>query len=222
MHRIYLHPLPVRIWHWVNAASCVLLLLTGLQIRYVGLINVLPFKTAVTIHNWTGFIVVGDFCLWLAYYVSSARVRSYHADLNPVRYFWGSLRQAIYYSIGIIEGVPNPFHPSIYRKFNPLQAMTYQFIMILLLPLQCITGLLLWNLTGFAGIVTLVGGVRVIDTVHVLIFIIFAFYIPAHVYLAAMGRTPLDHFKAMITGYEEQDVEPAEPAAVPIDSKPAE
>jgi len=204
MHRIYLHPLPVRIWHWINAAGCVLLVLTGLQIRYVGLIDVVPFKTAVTVHNWTGFVVVADFFLWLCFYISSARVRSYHTDLNPVRYFLGSMRQAVYYAIGIIERAPNPFHPSVYRKFNPLQLMTYQMIMIILLPIQCVTGILLWNLTGFAGVVTALGGVRVIDTAHVVIFIIFAFYIPAHVYLAAMGRTPLDHFKAMLTGWEEE------------------
>src|SRR5574340_1531494 len=117
MRRIYLHPLPVRVWHWVNAVTCILLVLTGIQIRYVGLINAVPFKTAVAVHNWTGFIVIGDFFLWFGYYLSSARVRSYHADLRPVRYFLGSMRQAYYYAIGIIEGAPNPFHPTVHRKF---------------------------------------------------------------------------------------------------------
>ena len=45
MQRIYLHPLPVRIWHWINAVTCVLLFLTGVQIRYVGLIDVISFRT---------------------------------------------------------------------------------------------------------------------------------------------------------------------------------
>lgn len=215
MQRVYLHPLPVRIWHWINAAGCVLLLLSGLQIRYVGLIHVVQFKTAVMVHNVTGFVVIADLCLWLGFYLSSRRIRSYHAILDPMKYLQGSIRQAVYYAVGIIERAPNPFHPTVYRKFNPLQAMTYQIIMIVLLPIQCATGILLWNLVGFAGVVTALGGVRVIDTVHVLIFIVFAFYIPAHIYLAAMGRTPLDHFKAMITGYEEQEapVEAEQPRA---------
>ena len=113
-------------------------------------------------------------------------------ELNPVKFFRGSLRQALYYGYGIFKGAPNPFHVSIYRKFNPLQAMTYQIIMLLLLPIQCFTGILLWNLTRFAGVVALLGGVRVIDTVHVLIFIVFAFYIPFHAYLGTLGRTPTD------------------------------
>ena len=31
--KVYLHPLPVRLWHWLNALGFVLLILTGAQIR---------------------------------------------------------------------------------------------------------------------------------------------------------------------------------------------
>ena len=207
MPRIYLHPLPVRIWHWINALCCVMLLLTGIQIRYVGVINLVPYRIAVQVHNIFGFILIGAFVLWLGYYLCSDRVRVYHAELNPYRYFVGSLRQALYYGYGIFQQFPNPFHPSIYHKFNPLQAMTYQLVMIVLLPIQIITGLMLWNLTGFATAVALLGGVRVIDTAHVLINIFFAFYIPAHVYLGTLGRTLTEHYKEMITGYAEEEEE---------------
>jgi thiosulfate reductase cytochrome b subunit len=212
MHRIYLHPLPVRIWHWINAATCVLLFLTGIQIRYVGLVNVVSFHFAVVAHGWLGFVLIANFFLWLGYYLSSARIRTYHAELNPVKYFVDSLKQTLFYSYGIFRKLPNPFHPSIYRKFNTLQAMTYQILMIILLPVQAITGILLWDLTRFAGVVTLLGGVRVVDTVHVLIFIFFAFYLPAHAYLGTLGRTPLTHYREMVTGYEEDD--DAEPGSV--------
>ena len=29
MHRLYIHPLPVRIWHWTNAVGFILMILTG-------------------------------------------------------------------------------------------------------------------------------------------------------------------------------------------------
>jgi thiosulfate reductase cytochrome b subunit len=51
--------------------------------------------------------------------------------------------------------------------------------------------------------VELFGGVRVVDTVHVLIFIFFVTYILIHPYLASLGATRTAHFKAMFTGYEE-------------------
>jgi len=212
MPRIYLHPLPVRIWHWINAATCVSLFLTGVQIRYVGLVDVISFRAAVVLHGWLGFLLIANFFLWLGYYLCSVRIRAYHAELNPVKYFLGSLRQTIYYGYGIFKGAPNPFHPSVLRKFNPLQAMTYQILMLLLLPVQGVTGVLLWDLTRFSGPVSLLGGVRVIDTVHVLIFIFFAFYIPAHAYLGTLGRTPGTHYKEMFNGYEEAEEEPADAA----------
>jgi thiosulfate reductase cytochrome b subunit len=89
MRRIYLHPLPVRIWHWINAGACVMLFLTGVQIRYVGLINAVPFRIAVAVHNWTGFVLIANFFLWLGFYLSSDRIKVYHAELNPVKYFRG-------------------------------------------------------------------------------------------------------------------------------------
>jgi thiosulfate reductase cytochrome b subunit len=210
MHRLYLHPLPVRIWHWINAAGCVILLLTGIQLRYIGLINVVPFSVAVAVHNWAGFILIANFFIWLGFYLTSDRIKVYHAELNPVKYFLGCLRQALFYSYGILKQAPDPFHPTQYSKFNPLQGMMYQVVMLILLPTQAATGLLLWDLNRFASTVAFVGGVRVIDTVHVLIFIFFAFYIPAHIYLGMLGRTSLEHYKEMFTGYAEEEGEEAD------------
>jgi thiosulfate reductase cytochrome b subunit len=46
-----------------------------------------------------------------------------------------------------------------------------------------------------------------VDTIHVLLFIVFSGFIIVHIYLGSLGHTPSAHFKAMITGYE--DVEDA-------------
>jgi len=81
--------------------------------------------------------------------------------------------------------------------------MSYQIIMLLLVPIQFITGILLWDVQRYSATVEFFGGVRVVDTVHVLIFIVFAAFIFIHPYLATLGRTPTAHIKAMFTGYEE-------------------
>ncbi len=210
MHRIYLHPLPVRIWHWINAAAFVLLILSGLQLRYVGLINLIPFRIAVATHNLVGFILIADFLLWLGYYLSSDRIKVYHTNPNLKEFFRETLDQARYYGYGIFKQAPEPFRVSVYRKFNPLQSMTYQIIMLVLLPVQIITGILLWDLDRFSSAVALLGGVRVIDTAHVLVFIFFVFYLPAHIYLGTLGHKPMTHIMEMMDGYE--DVEPEESA----------
>ncbi len=210
MQKLYIHPLPVRIWHWLNAVGMVLLILTGLQIRYVGLIDVVSFRTAVVAHQAVGFVLIANFFIWFFFYLSSDRIKVYHPVLSPREHFRGSWRQAYYYGYGIFKGDPNPFHVSVYRKFNPLQSMLYQIIMMLLLPVQFYTGILLWDVKRFSAQIDFFGGVRVIDTVHVLIFIFLVFYVLAHVYLASLGHTRLAHFKAMVTGYEEVEEAAAE------------
>jgi thiosulfate reductase cytochrome b subunit len=112
-----------------------------------------------------------------------------------------------FYGYGIFRGEPNPHHVSVYRKFNPLQSMLYQVIMMLLVPLQFATGILLWDVTRFASTVEMLGGVRIVDTVHVVLFIFFCGFVIVHIYLGALGHTPSAHFKAMLTGFEEVEDE---------------
>lgn len=210
MQKLYIHPLPVRIWHWINATGFVALILTGLQIRYAGPIDVLSFKTAVNLHNSIGFVLIGNFFIWLLFYLFSDKIKVYHPELNPKKYFRDSLRQVRYYGYGIFKGDPNPHHVSAYRKFNALQSMSYQIVIMVAVPLQFYTGLLLWDVTRFGGAVAFFGGVRVVDTVHVLLCIFFISFVFIHVYLATLGHSPTAHIKAMITGYEEIEDETAE------------
>ena len=211
MKAVYLHPLPVRIWHWINASCMILLILSALQIRYVGLIDVTSFHTAVVMHNWTGFVMIGNYFIWLLFYLNSDRIKAWH-PVPRKQYFEGAFRQMQFYAYGIFVGDPNPFQVTPYNKFNPLQIVLYQIVMLLLLPIQFVTGLLLWDVKRFSAPVDFVGGVRVVDTVHVLIFIFFVFFIQMHIYLATLGHTPLAHIKAMFTGYEEFEEHDAAPS----------
>jgi Ni/Fe-hydrogenase b-type cytochrome subunit len=213
MDKLYIHPLPVRIWHWTNAIGFVLLILTGLQIRYLDLMHVLSFRNAVVAHNWIGFALIANFFVWLGFYLFTDKIKVYHPELNPSKYFRASWWQIQYYGYGIFRGDANPHHPNAYRKFNPLQSMMYQIIMLLLVPLQFFTGLILWDVTRFSSMVELFGGLRVVDTIHVLLFIVFSGFIIVHVYLGSLGHTPSAHFKAMLTGYEDVEPDTADAAA---------
>jgi thiosulfate reductase cytochrome b subunit len=206
--KLYVNPLPVRLWHWTNAVGFVLLIVTGLQLRYAGQIDLMSFRHAVTLHNWVGFVLIANFFVWLGFYLFTDKIRVYHPELSPKKYFSASFRQMQFYGYGIFRGDPNPHHVSVYRKFNPLQSMMYQIVMMILVPLQFATGVLLWDVTRFAAAVEWFGGLRVVDTVHVLIFIFFSGFLFVHVYLSSLGHTPSAHFKAMWSGYEDVD-EPA-------------
>ena len=203
MAKIYINPLPVRIWHWLNALGFVVLILTGINIRYADVVGLMSFAMAVQVHNTVGFILIANYLVWLVFYLFTDKIVVYHPELNPRIYFRDSLRQMLYYGYGIFRGDANPHHASAYRKFNALQALTYQIVMILLVPIQFYTGVLLWDIERFGGSIALFGGVRVVATVHVLLFIFFTGFIFVHPYLASLSKQPFAHYKAMITGYEE-------------------
>jgi thiosulfate reductase cytochrome b subunit len=199
----YINPLPVRIWHWINALGFVLLILTGFQIRYVDIFNLMTFEVAVKLHNWVGFTVIANYFLWLGYYLFSDRITNYHPVLDAERFFRNFFLQARYYSYGIFKGERSPHHVRPEDKFNPLQKLTYQLIMLIAAPINFITGLMMWDVKRFEGWIEMMGGIRVVDTIHVVIFILFVFFIFVHAYMGALGRTPSTHYREMITGYEE-------------------
>jgi thiosulfate reductase cytochrome b subunit len=204
MKKIYIHPLPVRIWHWSNALGFVLLILSGLQIRYRDLVGLVSFEASVRLHNYVGFALMGSYLLWLVFYLTSDKIKNYQMELHPKKFYTDAINQAVYYGYGIFRGSANPHHASPYTKFNPMQKLTYDLIMLLVVPLQFFSGLLLWDVQRFSGAVSALGGVRTVDTIHVLLFIFFTAFLPVHAYLATLGATPGAHFKAMFTGYEEE------------------
>jgi Ni/Fe-hydrogenase b-type cytochrome subunit len=203
MKRIYLHPIPVRIWHWINAMSFLVLIVTGLQIRYRELLGLMKFGTAVDIHNMFGFLLIFNFFIWLLFYILTGKIRIYIPPLNIKKFITGCVRQARYYGFGIFIGEENPHHSTADNKFNPMQQMAYLSIMLLLIPLQLVTGLLLWDVKAFAGYINIFGGIKIVDTIHVFLFLFFTSFLFVHVYLATLGHTVMAHIKAMFTGFEE-------------------
>lgn len=205
MKKIYLHPLPVRVWHWINVASFLILIITGLQIRYSNIMHLLSFRTAVDIHNIFGFVLLFNYLLWVLYYILSSKLDIYMPARSIREFIEGSIRQARYYSYGIFRGEQNPHHPTPENKFNPMQQVAYLNIMTFLLPLQIVTGFMLWDKEIFAKWIAFFGGIRVVDSIHVLLFLFFTSFLFVHIYLATLGHTPLAHIKAMFTGYEEEE-----------------
>ncbi|MBC8018749.1 MAG: cytochrome b/b6 domain-containing protein, partial [Verrucomicrobia bacterium] len=119
---IYLTPMPVRIWHWLNAFGFITLVLTGLQIRFPEYLNIFgTYKAAIALHNTAGHVVSASYLLWLFYYlfVSGTLMRLYIPTINDIRH--GLLRQGIFYFFKYFLGRPNPHHASPDDKFNPMQ-----------------------------------------------------------------------------------------------------
>ncbi len=197
----YVHPLPVRIWHWVNAAGFILLVITGFQIRFADHLGYMSFESAVKVHNWVGFIVIADYFLWFLYYFVTGKIRIYYPDLNT--FIPRMIKQAQFYGYGIFIGDENPHHMTADNKFNAMQQKAYILIMFIVVPLQLLTGLFLWNITQFGGFIDFMGGVKIVDTIHVSLFYFFVTFMFVHAYLSTLGHTATAHMIAMFTGWEE-------------------
>ncbi|RJP51561.1 MAG: cytochrome B [Anaerolineaceae bacterium] len=198
---IYIHPAPVRVWHWINAVGITLLVVTGIQIRFAELVNFFSLEDAINIHNYVGFVVIGAYALWVSFYFGTGKIKIYFP--NPRTFIPGAIRQVKFYTGGFFRGEPNPHVMTPENKFNPLQQKAYLGLMFLFLPAQMITGLFLWRIKRFENYIDLIGGIKIVDSVHVLLFFFFAAFLVVHFYLATLGHTPTAHFKAMFTGYEE-------------------
>jgi len=204
MQRIFLHSIWIRIWHWVNLAAFIILILTGAQIRLPHALHFFSFESAVQIHSWLGFILIANYFIWLVYYLVTGNIKIYIPPLNrPLEFAKKALGQAKFYGWGIMVGDENPHHSTFYNKFNPLQQVSYLMIMVALIPLQLITGLLLWDPHLFGSVVSIFGGIQIVSLIHVFLWIFFSAFMIVHFYLATLGHTPMAHIIAMFKGYEE-------------------
>ncbi len=205
---VYVTPMPVRIWHWLNAFGIVTLCVTGLQIRFPDYINIFgAYKAAIRLHNTAGMVVSVSYILWLTYYMVIARslIRLYVPTLDDLKS--GIFRQAYFYFLTYFLGKPNPHHSSPDSKFNPMQKAAYLVIMFILLPLVIFSGVLLMYVAPLREVLLLLGGIKMLVGSHFLLACCFTAFLCVHIYLATLGHTPLSHFRQMWNGWEEEDVE---------------
>ena len=201
---VYLQPIPIRIWHWVNALGIITLIVSGAQIRFPEVITILgSYRAAIWTHNISGLVVSVFFVFWLVYYkmVRNTLDKLYIPNEEDLKH--GILRQLVFYCFWYFVGRPSPFHASPEVKFNPMQKAAYLVVMFLIVPLVILTGILLMNVTPLRVLILMTGGIKILDALHFLsACCVFAFLF-THVYLATLGATPLAYFKPMIFGWEE-------------------
>ena len=206
MKIIYLHPLPLRIWHWVNALIIILLILTGTQLRIPGIASLRPHHPALLVHKYVGWAMVASCVFWLVYSMVSDNLSRYYVIRK--RDFKGIFKQAKFYLISIFRGEENPFRPTPDEKFNPLQKLAYGAVMFIFAPVLVVTGFLFSDILFFRKYILFWKVVGVLNVIHVIGAYVFAFYLVVHVYMATLGPTAFFHIKAIIVGYEEEPDEP--------------
>lgn len=201
LRQMYLYSLYERLWHWLQAVAILLLLLTGYLIHNPKWLSWIPYRGLVYAHNVFAVVLLFDAALAFFYHLASGEIRQF---LPPTRgFFYQAYQQARYYLYGIFRGEPHPFHKTRERKLNSLQQATYFVLLNVMLPVQMLTGILMWLGWYWPDLLDRVGGLKTLAPIHTLFAWFFAAFIVIHIYLTTTGPTPTTYLKAMITGWED-------------------
>jgi thiosulfate reductase cytochrome b subunit len=202
--RIYMYESYRRFWHWLQTTSIVILLFTGLIIHRPDIFGAFSFRGIVTIHNVLAVILVVNALLSVFYHIATERVQEYIP--RPYGFFDDAILQAKYYMTGIFKGEAHPFEKRPDSRMNPIQKATYFGILNVLLPLQMLTGAVMWGVQNWPDVANWFGRLPFLAPFHSLVAWTFATFIVAHVYMTTTGATPLEAMRGMVTGYEEVEV----------------
>jgi len=198
--REYMYGIYERLWHWLQATVGLLLLLTGLAVHWPGLCGI-NFAVAISWHNALAFVLLGNALLALFFHLTTGEIKQFVPA--PGNLFNRLARQYRYYVWGMFRGAPHPTTKNRDSKFNPLQQLAYLGLLNLLLPLQVLSGLLLWGGQRWPGVLDAVGGLALPAALHSLGAWLFVAFLLMHVYLTTTGHRPGALIVAMITGWEE-------------------
>jgi len=192
-----LYPLGIRIWHWVNALLFAVLVITGIQLRAPDFSIFSQYGTVTALHGYAGVLCVLSYLFWLFYCIFTGAIRHYVVCRGDIR---NIPQQVAYYTFLVFKGHSNPFSAREDNKFNALQKITYSMVMFILLPVIIITGILFSNILFFSQIINAIGGLRMLDILHVIAGYLFVLFLIIHIYMATLGKTVTSYMKSMITG----------------------
>ncbi|MFP4369838.1 MAG: cytochrome b/b6 domain-containing protein [Candidatus Kapaibacterium sp.] len=200
MKKLYLYPLWLRIWHWVNAIFFIILIATGISLYYADESEILvSFDLARLLHNISGVAATFLFLIYVIFNIKSKNYK-YYIPKGPglvERMF----RQGHYYVYGVFKGEGHPFHPNKADKFNPLQKVTYFVVMFIMFPIVIISGWFMFFPEFAPEEVLGMGGVWPMAISHMVFGFLLSVFMFAHIYLATLGETVFSNFKSMFTGY---------------------
>ncbi len=194
MGRVYIFTRFERLWHWIQAVLIIGMLITGFEIH--GSYHLLGFEQAHRVHTTAVWAFIGLWVFAMFWHLTTGEWRQYIPTMKNID------KIVRFYSVGIFKGEPHPFKPTRERKHNPMQAQTYLGVTVVVTPLIWLSGLayLFYNELGAAGFRIDLGMIATVHTVGA--FLMLAFLI-GHIYLGTTGHTPMAHFRAMVTGWDD-------------------
>ncbi|MCU7836771.1 MAG: cytochrome b/b6 domain-containing protein [gamma proteobacterium symbiont of Taylorina sp.] len=201
-----------RLWHWSQMALIFTLVFTGFKVH--GTHDLISFETAVTLHTWAAIILLIIWVFAIFWLFTTGQWKHYIPTGENF------IKVARFYAFGIFQGEHHPYKKTYRRKHNPLQALTYLLVKIVIFPAIWISGIA-YLLISF-GLGNLLDGfgmecIECIAFIHTAAAIAIVVFVIAHVYLLTTGHSFTEHVRPMITGYDDVELTDEELAFLKAD-----
>jgi thiosulfate reductase cytochrome b subunit len=211
--KVYIYRLFERIWHWTQALLIFVLIFTGFEIH--SSYQALGFENAVQIHNTAAISLIILIVFAIFWHFTTDEWKQYIPTTRNLR------AQISYYFTGIFKNAPHPTRKTQLTKLNPLQRLVYLALKVFMIPLMVITGALyLYYRYPVKGRIESLEWMELapVAWLHTLGAFLLTAFVIVHLYLITTGHTATSNLKAMITGYEELELDEPEKAAADKDA----
>ena len=198
MQQILMYSRFERLWHWIQALTVILLLITGFEIH--GTYALLGFESAVDVHVIAAWTLIGIWGLAVFWHMVTGEWRQYiPSSANRV------VAMVKYYAFDIFMGGGHPHHKTRREKLNPMQRLAYLSLHVIILPGAVLSGLLYLFYPSWGSIGLGNWSLVTIALLHTAMAFAMLVFLIVHLYLAlTTSKEPLGYLKAMMTGYENE------------------
>jgi len=180
-----LHPLPIRVMHWINAATMLVMITSGWGIYDDDvIIRGFHFSSFWRLGDWAAWSLNWHFAgMWflvingLAYLIYGFVTGRFREKLLPIRFkdLVNTIVETLHFKIA---------HDDL-TVYNAVQKLLY-IIVIFAGIAQVVTGLAIWKPVQFSGLVSLLGGFQTARVLHFLGMAIIVGFLIVHVALALL------------------------------------
>ena len=206
MSPVVIHPLVVRVTHWLNAVAIVCLVMSGWKIYNASPLFGFSFPNWATLGGWLGgaiawhlaamWLLIANGLVYLLYGLAGRHFMRSFLPIGP-REVWRDLKEALTFRLHHKLGA-----------YNAVQRLLY-VVVVLLVAAAALSGLGLWKPVQFQDLVGLLGGYEMVRRIHFAAMAGIVGFTAIHLALVAVVPSTL---RAMITGRARVRM-PAEEAA---------
>lgn len=190
-----IHPLAVRVTHWINAFAMLIMVTSGWRIYDASPLYDFHFPAAITLGGWLAGALLWHFAaMWLLAINGFAYLLYGTFSGHFRRKFWPISPRAVIRDV-LAAATGKLAHDDL-SIYNAAQRAAYAAL-ILLLIILVLSGLALWKPVQFQELAALMGGYEGARRVHFFAMALAVFITAVHVLMVALVPKT---FPTMITG----------------------